>query len=182
MSGLPGATNILNELYLYIWTVATHWVTYMVAGPLVIYEFVKWVSPAARRWLDSNIRPSHRRRIEVVLMVFGVFYAGFLAFDEEHTARLAAEARLMSAPPPSGASSPLTTPLTAAQDRAPPALNEGAPTPIPSVQDLMKLSNDDLRSLTYAAYEQLDELVTNNYYADDNIDRQDGLTPAQKGE
>lgn len=105
-------------------------------------------------------------------MLLGVFYAGFLAFRGEHQARLAAEHSLAA-----------QVPTTCTTNSEPPiAPDSPALTAIPSASDLAKLSNDDLRALTYAVYAQLDDLVKAKYRAEDGFNEQAALTAAQKGE
>lgn len=57
----------------------------------------QWLSPRAKAWLEKNLLPARRRQIEILLMMAGIFLAGFLAFKDEHAERLKAEARLNAA-------------------------------------------------------------------------------------
>jgi hypothetical protein len=53
----------------------------------------------ARReeWLAKHLPTQRRRKVEIALMLAGVFLAGFLAFKDEHLARLDAESKTAAA-------------------------------------------------------------------------------------
>jgi hypothetical protein len=63
----------------------------MMAGPFIIDETIKWIFPKGKAWLERNLGTERRRQIEVALMIFGVFLAGFFAFNDEHAERIKAE-------------------------------------------------------------------------------------------
>jgi hypothetical protein len=81
----------MDVFYLYLAAVGANWWAFMMAGPFIIDEAIKWLSPRGKAWLERNLGIEKRRRIEVYMMVFGVFLAGFLAFKDEHEARQRAE-------------------------------------------------------------------------------------------
>ena len=84
----------MGDFNLYLTAVGTHWWAFMMGFPFVIDEIVKWFWPSGKEWLATHLSPQGRRRIEIVLMLAGVFIAGFLAWGDEHTARLSSEAKL----------------------------------------------------------------------------------------
>ena len=71
-------------LYLYMGAVLQYWWAYMTAGPFIIDEGLKWISPRFREWFHTKVSGSVRRGAELLLMLGGVFVAGFLAFKAEH--------------------------------------------------------------------------------------------------
>jgi hypothetical protein len=81
----------MDTFYLYLAAIFANWWAFMMAGPFIIDETIKWIFPKGKAWLERNLGDQCRRRIEVALMVFGVFLAGFLAFKDEHAARIKAE-------------------------------------------------------------------------------------------
>jgi hypothetical protein len=91
----------MGDFYLYFGAVATKWFVYMTAGPFLLDEVLKRIWPKGRAWLAKHIAPKKRRRLEVILIIFGVFYAGFLAFRDEHKARVIAEAKASEVSPES---------------------------------------------------------------------------------
>ena len=64
--------------------IAEHWLAFMMAGPLILDEFLKWVSPKARAWLNDKFPPEKRRRFEIVALLLGVFLSGYLASEEHY--------------------------------------------------------------------------------------------------
>jgi hypothetical protein len=87
----------MGTFYLYLGAVAGHWLAFMSAGPFVVDQFLQWLSPSVKEKMDAKLQPRVRRRIEVALMIIGVFLAGFFAFQDERDARLAAEHKASSA-------------------------------------------------------------------------------------
>ncbi len=80
---------MVASFYLYLEALLPHWWAFMMGGPFIIDEAAKWLCPSLRGWLSRKLqRPARRRRVEIALMLFGVFLAGFLAFNDEHEARL----------------------------------------------------------------------------------------------
>jgi hypothetical protein len=71
-------------LYLYFKAIVVYWWAFMMAGPLVIDESLRWIWPTGKTWLDRSVPRDVRRRLEIALMLFGVFLAGFLAWMDEY--------------------------------------------------------------------------------------------------
>lgn len=63
----------------------------MTAGPFAVDEVIKRAFPKVRDKLNNRFPAPLRRKIEVWIIILGVFIAGFLAFNKEHQARLKAE-------------------------------------------------------------------------------------------
>jgi hypothetical protein len=90
----------MGDFNLYLTAVGTHWWAFMMGFPFVIDEIVKWFWPSGKEWLAAHLSPQGRRRIEIALTLAGVFIAGFLAWSDEHAARLTSEGEPI--PSPSG--------------------------------------------------------------------------------
>ncbi|HZV04946.1 MAG TPA: hypothetical protein VE999_07680 [Gemmataceae bacterium] len=84
--GHYGEQNILSEFYSYLFALSHHWVALMSAGPFLVDRMITWFWPSGRRWLDSW--PGRRPFLFGVLLI-GVFIAGFQAWKEEYSAKLA---------------------------------------------------------------------------------------------
>jgi hypothetical protein len=84
----------MGSLYSYLTAIAPHWWAFMMAFPFIIDEALKWIFPTARNWLANRLAPTNRRRIEIGLMLLGVFVGGFLAWQDEHNARVEAYKRV----------------------------------------------------------------------------------------
>ncbi|MGZ5003899.1 MAG: hypothetical protein ACXWAX_00740 [Chthoniobacterales bacterium] len=92
----------MSALYQYFGAFFTNWFLYMTAGPFLADEVFKRAFPKWRESAGKHFPARTRRRIEVAFIIFGVFWAGFAAFNEEHAARERAEA---------AARSPVPTPI-----------------------------------------------------------------------
>jgi len=90
----------MSDLYLYGGKFFENWFLYMTAGPFVTDEILLRLFPKFRKKLGVWISKTTRRRIEVALLLIGVFYSGFAAFKEEHEARESAENALKTKPVP----------------------------------------------------------------------------------
>jgi hypothetical protein len=66
------------------------------ASPFVLDEFLKRIWPRFREWFEKTVSPKNRRRWEIAIMVCGFIAANFLAFEDEHTKRVAAETLVLS--------------------------------------------------------------------------------------
>src|SRR5207302_9155066 len=90
-SGLNGPSlSILFRLF-------SNWLLYMTAGPFVADELFKKWSPKWRNTVARRVRAKTRKRIEITILIFGMFWAGFAAFKQEHTAKKKAEQSLRDA-------------------------------------------------------------------------------------
>src|SRR5438045_387443 len=76
----------MSALYQYGEAFFKNWFLYMTAGPFLLDELFGRLCPKARETFNRKFPRKHRRRIEVAVLLIGVFYAGFAAFDEEHKA------------------------------------------------------------------------------------------------
>ena len=61
----------------------------LTGGPFLVENIIKRVKPSWIQWLDKKIPAAIRLRIEIGIMLIAVFIAGFLAWRDEHRARLA---------------------------------------------------------------------------------------------
>lgn len=68
-----------------------HWWWFMTSGPFLLDDVLKRLLGERHAAYLTRIPRSVRRNFEIALMVFGVFFAGFLAFQDEHNARVRAE-------------------------------------------------------------------------------------------
>lgn len=87
---------MFGDLYDYIGTLGPLWLS--VAGssvPFVVNEALK-PSGRYRAWADRFARPEVRRVVLFTLIPLTVFWAGFMAWREEHAARMLAEANSAS--------------------------------------------------------------------------------------
>jgi hypothetical protein len=81
----------------YLYAVGTYWVVIVTtASPFVLDEFLKRIWPRFREWFEKTVSPKNRRRWEIAIMVCGFIAANFLAFEDEHTKRVAAETLVLS--------------------------------------------------------------------------------------
>jgi hypothetical protein len=80
--------NSLSDFYSYLALLRDHWVAFMSAGPFLADRLITWFWPWARRKLDTL---PHRRQIFLWLIVLGVFWSGFSAWQEEKNLRVTAE-------------------------------------------------------------------------------------------
>ena len=69
----------------------------MTAGPFVADEVFKRIWPKWRDWLRGRFSETARRKAEVLIVVAGLFYACFAAFQGERVAREQAEHDLKQA-------------------------------------------------------------------------------------
>jgi hypothetical protein len=79
------------DFYSYLWLLAGYAKWLLTGGPFLVDTALKKYRPNWAAWLDKIILPETRRRFEIGLLLLAVFIAGFLAWRDEHTARLAAE-------------------------------------------------------------------------------------------
>src|SRR5260370_37322480 len=79
----------------YLAAVGPLWWGIVSAGGLFGFdEFAQRVLPHTKRWLDRQIAPERRRKIEYGLIVVAVFFAGFYAWQGEHREKLKADTQL----------------------------------------------------------------------------------------
>ena len=71
----------LSELPIYLEAMRQHLLIFLSAGPFLIDRLITWFWPSGRKWLDNW---PHRRSFLLWVVIFGAFYAGFLAWREEH--------------------------------------------------------------------------------------------------
>src|ERR1700734_781038 len=84
---------MLADFWAYLFAVCSNWVVIMTtASPFVLDELLKRIWPKFRIWFEKTISPKNRRRWEIAIMLVGFFAANFLAFEDEHTKRLASNA------------------------------------------------------------------------------------------
>lgn len=73
----------------------------MTAGPLLLERITKQFWTDYEAWSRQFITPAHRRTIGIGMAVFGIFAAGFLAFDDERAKLEKANATIASVRSPS---------------------------------------------------------------------------------
>ena len=122
----------MSDLYLFRGAVLRNWVFYMTAGPFVLDEIAKRVFPKARQRLGTILAAKTRRRVEVAIIIVCVFYAGFAAFEEEHTARRTAEEKVSKSTP-----APITVDFLDAESRK----------EIKALQSQLSAANDTIQAL-----------------------------------
>src|SRR5689334_3518490 len=83
--------------YEYLRAFFSSWFVYMTAGPFVLDEIFGRLCPNARDKFNRKFPKKIRRRVEVAILLIGVFYAGFAAFKEEYDAL---QAKLNAPPQP----------------------------------------------------------------------------------
>jgi hypothetical protein len=60
----------------------------LAGGPYFIDTIVKRAWPDGAEWLNGFVRPKIRYNIEITIIGLAIFLAGFLAWRDEHHARL----------------------------------------------------------------------------------------------
>lgn len=80
----------MGDFYEFLKAFFKNWFLYMTAGPFLLDEILGRLWPNLRLKLGRVIPPKRRRQIEIAILLFGVFYAGFAAFKEERNALVAA--------------------------------------------------------------------------------------------
>jgi len=78
----------MSSFYQYLGLLPEHWLAFMSAGPFLADRLITWFWPWGRKKLDALPR---RRLIFIWLIVVGVFWSGFAAWNDEHQARVNAE-------------------------------------------------------------------------------------------
>jgi hypothetical protein len=77
----------MGELWEYLIVLAGYGKWILTGGPFLAENIVKRVKPSWTQWLDKRIAAATRVRIEVGIIIVAVFFAGFLAWRDEHLAR-----------------------------------------------------------------------------------------------
>src|SRR5437879_1788233 len=103
----------MSALYQFSEAVFLNWFLYMTAGPFLADEVFKKACPKWRDKVGARFPVRTRRRIELAIIIFGVFYAGFAAFKEEYRARENAETALREA-----VRTPIPIPITETDPQA----------------------------------------------------------------
>jgi hypothetical protein len=71
----------IPQFLLALWT---HWWAFMSGGLFAIDRLIDRYWLPGRDWLNRQIPPARRQRVEIVVFVFGALLAGFLAWEDEH--------------------------------------------------------------------------------------------------
>lgn len=88
----------MATLFLYLQSFLSHWWPFVTAGGFWgIEAFARAYWPAAKRQLDKIPQSTHHRISNVLLLLAG-FYSGFLAWSDEHEARIKAEQASLLSP------------------------------------------------------------------------------------
>jgi hypothetical protein len=79
---------MLNDFGNYLWTLAGYAKWLLTGGPFLIDTLVKKYRPDWAAKLDKLLPPEQRRRFEIALLGLAIFFSGFLAWRDEHIARI----------------------------------------------------------------------------------------------
>ena len=82
---------VWDDLNSYLWALWGYWKWLLAGSIFFIYFVLRRIWPEASAWLDQWVKSRRRKRIEIAIIVFALFCAGFLAWKGEHHARLIAE-------------------------------------------------------------------------------------------
>jgi hypothetical protein len=80
-----------DDLSAYFWSLWGYARWLLAGGPFFVDTLLKRIWPEAAKRLDSLASPSLRRNIEIMMIIVALFAASFLAWKDEHHARLIAE-------------------------------------------------------------------------------------------
>jgi hypothetical protein len=83
-----------GDLHSYLLALGSYWKWAVTGGPFLLDNIVKRVRPDWAKKLDELLPPPRRQKYEIRLMVLVAFLAGFLAWRDEHHARLDVENKL----------------------------------------------------------------------------------------
>jgi len=83
----------MADLSLFLSAIVAHWWAFLLAGPFIVDEALRWLWPSAKRWLDRYLVGQARRKIEIAILITAALWAIFRAWQDEHSAREAAEQR-----------------------------------------------------------------------------------------
>lgn len=81
-------------MYEYLSAVFAYWWILVSGGVLAVEQAIESFWEDSSRWLDQYISQEKRRRVRLVISFLLIFYAGFLAWRDEHTARIEAEKKI----------------------------------------------------------------------------------------
>jgi hypothetical protein len=87
-----------GDLYAYLLAVFSYWKWAVTGGPFLLDNIVKRVAPEWMKRLDTMVPPPIRTKYEIRIMLLAVFLAGFLAWRDEHHARLEVETAKSNVP------------------------------------------------------------------------------------
>lgn len=73
----------MDILYIYLGIVINKWWFYVTTGLFLFDEFGKRKSPKWKRYF-GRVPEKTRRQLELSLIIFGLLYAGFIAFQEQY--------------------------------------------------------------------------------------------------
>jgi hypothetical protein len=76
--------SMVQDLLSYFWALWGYARWLLAGGPFFVDAILKRAFPAASAWIDKRIHPTTRVRIEVALLFFAVFSAGFFSWRDEH--------------------------------------------------------------------------------------------------
>jgi hypothetical protein len=74
----------LSDFPTYLDALRGHLLAFLSAGPFLIDRLITWFWPWGRKKLDAF---PHRRSLFLWVIIVGIFYAGFLAWRDEHDAK-----------------------------------------------------------------------------------------------
>jgi len=74
----------MTALYGYLWALGPNWWWFMTSGPFLVEGLVKQVWSGYEAWADRYVSAQTRRKASTWFALFGVFVAGYLAFNDEH--------------------------------------------------------------------------------------------------
>jgi hypothetical protein len=82
---------MVGDLFTYVQALFGHWWVLVMGGLFKVEPFVEQFLPSLKGWLDPRVSKEAKRRALNWAAILAVFVAGFLAWRDEHNARLEAE-------------------------------------------------------------------------------------------
>lgn len=79
---------MFGDFYDYLWTLAGYAKWLLTGGPFLMDTLVKKYRPDLAAKLDKFLPAERRRQIEIAFLGAAIFIAGFLAWRDEHIARI----------------------------------------------------------------------------------------------
>jgi hypothetical protein len=124
----------MDSLAHFVTAVVGRWYLYVVGGPFILDQSLKWLSPRTKAWLDDKWPPHRRRWAEVTLLFVLLMFSTFQAFRQEYQGRDAAERGQAAAKADAAywRGRATAAPVTPAPAAAVAARHASPPTPAPS--------------------------------------------------
>jgi hypothetical protein len=88
--------RLMGEFYEYLLALAGYGKWLLSGGPYLLETLVKRLKPSWIERLNSVVSAKARLRAETGIVMMAIFFAGFLAWRDEHIARQGAERKILS--------------------------------------------------------------------------------------